>query len=492
MSSPFSAPASALAPDAGSRGSRLPRIQVHADGHYLQTADGEPFFWLADTAWELIHHTTREEASYYLHARGQQGFTVIQTVVLAEFNGVSEPSAWGEKPFFDEDPRRPNAAFFDRVADLVEEAAGNGLYVALVVAWGDKLTAPWGAGPRLFRNDNLQDAFGYAKYLATRLKDHTNVLWMLGGDRPPRVKDPETQQVAVKAGFPPDQDWTPIWREMARGIAAGLEQQPLILYHPQGGKQSTSAYLQQESWLSVNGMQSGHGNGHDVPVWEWIERDYALRPARPTLDLEPNYEDHPVSPWPDWDPAKGYFRDLDVRKQVYRSVFAGGCGVTYGHHAVWGFPNARNGTVNHVDRDWIDALHRPAGTQVRYLRELVESRPFFERIPDQSMIAGDAGHGAMHIRATRDRQGTYALAYLPASDLSVTLDLKAFQGKQLRAWWYDPRAGVATLIPSKIEGSAQSTFRSPSYGPDWVLALDDVAAGYPPPGLRPFAMAFRA
>src|SRR5271165_5538247 len=69
----------------------LPRITVHSGGHYLETADGQPFFWLGDTAWELIHHTTREEASYYIHTRRQQGFTVIQTVVLSEFNGISEP-----------------------------------------------------------------------------------------------------------------------------------------------------------------------------------------------------------------------------------------------------------------------------------------------------------------------------------------------------------------------------------------------------------------
>jgi hypothetical protein len=43
----------------------LPPVRIHADGHSLETADGRPFFWKGDTAWELIHHTTRDEASYY-------------------------------------------------------------------------------------------------------------------------------------------------------------------------------------------------------------------------------------------------------------------------------------------------------------------------------------------------------------------------------------------------------------------------------------------
>ena len=166
----------------------LPSIRVHADGHLLETADGRPFFWLGDTAWELIHNTTREEASYYLHTRGQQGYTIIQTVVLSEFDGITKPSALGLLPLIDNDPRKPNPAYFDRVVEIVDEAAANGLYVALVPIWGDKLTAPWGSGPRLFRNDNLPDARFFAHYLAERLKDRGNVVWILGGDRPARLK----------------------------------------------------------------------------------------------------------------------------------------------------------------------------------------------------------------------------------------------------------------------------------------------------------------
>jgi hypothetical protein len=113
----------------------LPRVAVHPSGHFLQTDDGRPFFWLADTAWELIHHTTREECSYYLHTRARQGFTVIQTVVLSEFDGVTQPGALGEKPFIDNDPKRPNDKYFDRVKEIVDEAAAQGLYVALVPTW---------------------------------------------------------------------------------------------------------------------------------------------------------------------------------------------------------------------------------------------------------------------------------------------------------------------------------------------------------------------
>jgi hypothetical protein len=219
-------------------------------------------------------------------------------------------------------------------------------------------------------------------------------------------------------------------------------------------------------------------------VWNLVARDWALTPAKPTLDLEPNYEDHPYNPWPKWDPASGYFRDYDVRKQTYRSVFAGACGVTYGHHAVWQFANARQDVVNHADRDWTDALFRPAATQMRFLRQLVESRPFFTRIPDQSLIVGEPGEGGRHVQATRDQRGTYAFVYFPQNDQRVTLDLGRLSAARLRWWWYDPRTGVGTLR-GEIDGRGHREFRSPSNGTDWVLVLDDVTSHYAPPGLVP-------
>ncbi len=472
-------------PDGPPPASKLPRVRVHADGHLLQLEDGRPFFWLGDTAWELIHRATRDEVSYFLAKRGRQGFTVIQTVVLAEFDGLNEPNPLGQRPLVDNDPLRPNEAYFDRVGEIVDEAAARGLYVALLPTWGDKLTGPWGTGPRLFRNDNLPVARSYARYLGEKLKDRTNVVWMLGGDRPALVDNRKRSdwpnQQSLASGFGPDQDWRPIWREIAAGLAEGTGATPICLYHPQGGDWTTSQMLPDEPWLSIHGMQSGHGGGHDQPVWDFVTRDYALSPAKPTLDLEPNYEDHPYNPWPRWDPATGYFRDHDVRKQCWRSVLAGACGVTYGHHAVWQLAGARHEIINHADRDWRDALNRPGGNQVRFIRDLLQSRPFFRRMPDQDLIASDAGRGGDHIRAARDRDGTYAFVYVPRNDQRVTLNLARLNAPRLQGWWFDPRTGVGALIGDIP--AERTEFVTPSYGPDWVLVFDDPAAGYAPPGL---------
>lgn len=441
----------------------LPRVQVSTNKRFLVTENGDPFFWLGDTAWELFHRLTREEAARYFAVRQAQRFTVIQAVALAEFDGLNTPNAYGERPLIDNDPARPNAAYFAYVDELVQMAAAHDLYVGLLPTWGDKVNHQWGAGPVVFDAENARI---YGQFLGERYRDQTNVIWILGGDRPAVYED---------------HDYRPLWRAMAAGIDVATGGMALMTYHPSGGPLSTSAWLQDEAWLDVHMMQSGHGSGRDVPVWERITRDYNLTPVRPVLDGEPNYEDHPVSPWPVWNPMNGYFRDHDVRKQLYRSVFAGGCGVTYGHHAVWQFGGERHGYINHAVQPWTDAILRPGATQVQHLRALMESRPYLTRIPDQGgLLVSDAGEGAHHVRATRDSEGRYAFVYLPLP-LPVTVRLDAIAGEDVIAWWYDPCSGEATRIGSfAAEGVA--TFTPPGYRPDWVLVLDDAAQNFIAPG----------
>jgi hypothetical protein len=430
-----------------------PRIRVSPNRRFLETDNGKPFFWLGDTAWELFHRLSLEDAEFYLLNRAEKRFTVIQAVVLAEFDGLGTPNVYGEYPFVGNDLSFPNEAYFAHVDRVIIVAARLGLYIGLLPTWGDKVVANmWGVGPQVFTTEN---AYSYGKWLGKRYAGFPNIIWILGGDRP-----------AVYSG----QDYRPIWRAMSSGIDAGTGELGLKTYHPMGGY-SSSAWLHEESWLDMNMMQSGHGSGHDVAVWDMITADYQRHPNKPVLDGEPNYEDHPVNPWPEWDPANGYFRDDDVRKQIYRSVFAGGCGVTYGHHAVWQFYQPDREPINHPDRIWREALDRPGASQVQFLRSLMESRPYFTRIPDQGMLVSNPGIGGEHVQVTRDLDGSYALVYLPTSR-SVEISMAQFRARKVRASWYDPRTGTYVKTGSFTTGEINLTFSPPLKGPDWVLVVD--------------------
>lgn len=431
------------------------RLKVTADGHYLQFGDGTPFFWLGDTGWELFHRLTKEEISSYLENRRLKGFNVIQAVILAEFSGLKRPNQYGDVPLLNLDPNRPNEKYFQLVDYTVQMALQKNMFMGLLPTWGDKVTLLWGEGPVIFNEAN---ALSYGKWLGDRYKNYPNIIWILGGDRPPI-----TDSV----------DYRPVWREMAKGISEGSGGKAIFTYHTWGGH-STSEYIHNESWLSINTMQSGHGSGHDVPVWQMIARDRNLEPAKPTLDAEPNYEDHPVNPWPKWDPANGYFRAYDVRKQTYRSVFAGACGVTYGHHAVWQFLSAREDTINHADRYWTGAIDRPGAFQVGYLKRLIESRSPLGRIPDQTIIENGQGEKGEYIVAFRDAKNKYAMIYLPVGK-KIAVNTSFMRGDRIKASWFNPRNGKIEETGS-LKKEAVMNFTSPSLGleNDWVLIIERI------------------
>lgn len=157
----------------------MERIVVSENRGFLVTESGKPFFWLADTAWELFHRLTIEEAELYLENRRERGFNVIQAVALAEFDGLQTPNAYGELPLTDLDPARPNEAYFQHVDAVVGLAAEKGLYIGLLPTWGDKVVRLWGTGPVVF---NPQNARLFGEFLGWRYCEQANVIWILGGD----------------------------------------------------------------------------------------------------------------------------------------------------------------------------------------------------------------------------------------------------------------------------------------------------------------------
>src|SRR5688500_12900332 len=107
------------------------QLKVSSDGRFLVTYNNKPFFWLGDTAWELFHRLNREGADLYLQDRAKKGFTVIQAVVLTELDGLNTPNPYGHKPLLDNDPTKPNEAYFKNVDYIVSGYGKLGLIVVL-------------------------------------------------------------------------------------------------------------------------------------------------------------------------------------------------------------------------------------------------------------------------------------------------------------------------------------------------------------------------
>ncbi len=442
----------------------LPRLKVSDNRRFLVTEDGKPFFYLGDTAWELFHRLDRNQATKYLEDRAAKGFTVIQAVVLAELDGLHEPNPYGHTPLKQDDPTSPNEKYFEHVDWIVAKANALGLTIGMLPTWGDKWNKKWGVGPEIFTPENAKE---YGRWLGERYKDR-GIIWILGGDRPV-----ETDQHRA------------IITAMAMGIRNGDRGRHLMTFHTWGGHGSAE-FFHHEPWLDFNMRQNGHRNTYNGRYNQTLV-DYQRKPTKPVIDGEPIYEGIPIDFKTD---QNGYSMATDVRRALYWDLFHGAFGHTYGHNSVWQMVDPQKKPVISPLMHWESALNQPGAGQMQYGRYLIESRPFLSRIPDDSVIVPDKqatavpGVGRARFVATRDRDGRYAMIYAPVGR-AFRVNLDKLSGKQLIAWWFNPRTGGNTLIGTFPRQGTRS-FSPPDSGEllDWILVLDDAAAKFPPPGQR--------
>ena len=441
---------------------KLPKLKVSDNKRFLVTEDGKPFFYLGDTAWEIFHRLNREEADRYLEKRAKQGFTVIQAVALAEFDGLTDPNPYGQLPFLDLDPTRPNKDYWAHVDYIVDKANAQGLMIGFLPTWGRYWHDKVKEGKPLFTREN---AAIYGEWLGKRYKDK-GLIWILGGDR---SVDTDEQKEIIRA--------------MAHGLRKGDGGAHLITLHPPGGSGS-SKWFHEDDWLDFNMRQNGHGTEF-TDHYSQTRVDYDRKPIKPVLDGEPLYEGHPIS-----FNAKALSHSIaaDVRRPLYWDLFSGACGHTYGHHSIWQFWKPGRSPINNPLMTWTEAIDEPGANQMLHGRRLIESRPFLTRIPDDTVIVTDRvptsvpGSGRYRFVATRDSSGSYAMVYAPIGR-AFKVRMDKITGPKVKAWWFNPRTGEATAI-GEFPNAGEREFVPPDKGEllDWVLVLDDVAKNFPPPG----------
>ena len=126
------------------------RIKVSdSNPHYLQYEDGTPFFWLGDTGWEMFLRLSREDAKWYIDIRKNQGFNIIQAVLITEFEGINKKGYYNNLPFIDGNPENPDLnsdsslkdkdshRYWDNIDSIVKYSEDKGMYLALLPCWGE-------------------------------------------------------------------------------------------------------------------------------------------------------------------------------------------------------------------------------------------------------------------------------------------------------------------------------------------------------------------
>ena len=441
------------------------KILVSANNRFLQYEDGEPFFWLGDTGWLLFEKLTREEAVRYLENRKAKGFNVIQCMLVPE---LPLANVYGDSAFVECDISRPRVTagnstnnaeqydYWDHVEFVLDEAAKNGIRLALVPLWGSVVKRP---------EIRVEQVAAYIGYLTQRFGSKLNIFWLNGGD--------------IRGDARPE-----IWKTIGSTLRAN-DKNHLITFHPFGRTQSAQ-WFHNASWLDFDMFQSGHRRydqmkGEDVRSWKgedswrYVLEQYALQPPKPVLDGEPSYENIPQGLH---DTTQPYWTAGDCRRYAYWSVFAGSFGHTYGDNAVMqmhkpGDQKRSYGAKNY----WFEAIDDPGSFQMQYLARLMLSRPFPERVYDSTLVV-DQSTRYEFIPATRGKSYLFAYTY---TGRAFTLALGKISGKKIHACWYDPRTGTSQKI-GIFDNVGTLRFQPPGKhqnGNDWVLILDDVSKQYP-------------
>ena len=423
-------------------------VRLAEHKRHLVHADGTPFFWLGDTAWNGPLLSTREEWAKYLTVRTRQHFSVVQWVAT-HWRASPAGDRAGRAAFRGRDRISINPVFFQRLDGFVQATTAAGLLNAPVMLWAI------GAG----ENAEIDPGFGLpedqavllARYMVARWGAYP-VAWILAGD-------------GKYFG-----DYAARWRRIGRAVFADDHTAAPVAMHC-SGQQWPADEFRGELWLDILGYQSGHGDSDETLQWivsgppanEWDKTPRLFQ-----INLEPAYENHvayhsrqPHSPH-------------SVRQAIYWSLLnAPTAGVTYGGHGVWGWDDGTRAPTAHpntgVPLPWPQALTMPAAEQMAHLAAFFTGIPWHTLRPNLDLLVEQPGSHDVHkfVLVSAAEDGSLLALYTPVGG-ALTLNT-AMLRPGLAATWCSPRTGQR--IPAQAEQAGDlRRFVTPD-AEDWLLVL---------------------
>ena len=430
-------------------------VHVAPTGRYFAHADGSPFFWLGDTAWNGALLASPDEWETYLSDRAAKRFSVVQFVMTQWRSATGDED--GRPPFIVRRGKiEVDPVFFQRMDERVDAINRHGLLAAPVLFWANGGHPEM--NPGLFLSEEQLVAMG--RYMVARYGAH-HVAWILAGDG-----HYEGERIEI-------------WKRVGRtlfGAAAPAIPRPATMHAV--GRYWCGPFAT-EDWFSFQGYQSGHRRLEGLadivrgaPATEW-QGD----PKRPVMNIEPCYEAH-RNRAPNAKPDD-VFDDADVRRAAWLSLLsAPTAGLTYGAHGIWSWhprpvePMTHPGTG--VGPAWYDAIHLPGSGQLAHMAEFFAGFEWWKLRPAQDLLRTQPGEDNLErwVAAARTDDGKEIVIYTGGGD-PIELDPNLAGGIKPGSAWVSPRSGEQLRVtPPSAPGGASAVVRFvPPNDKDWVLWL---------------------
>ncbi len=425
-------------------------LTVSPGGRYLVQDDGKPFFYLCDTAWNLLRGTTDDQMRLYLQDRASKGFTVIHYAVL-----------WGKDPASIDAALHPEPALLDRAVAIVAEARQLGFTCNLVLAWQGYAGKGWA---RAFREMDEAQVRQFTRMMAARFQPYDNVIYSLGGDI-----NPEEADIRVA-------DW------QGDELSIVDPDKPVMFFSSVAA--SSARWFHDRDWLDFNfiEMKARKPESVDDPTSTMrVIEDYHRTPVRPTHLGEWHYEYEYEVPknWP-------IVTAHHIRRSAWQSVLSGAMGYTYGRRGLWHFNDPADYPVTKPWTDLLSCEKSPGGCSMSHLAALYRSIEWWRLVPSHAQpfaVKGEGRDTIDFIASAVADNGSFALVYFPASR-EVSLDLSRLAGPEIEAVWFDPSSGERHASRQSIEPGTVESFRPPGVNAegsgDWVLLLRSIPGGESP------------
>ena len=427
-------------------------LRVSDSRRYLSYANGEPFFWTGDTAWEITWKSDREEMLNYLDDRQSKGFNVIQVVAMShqQLEEFGVRNRQGEPFFLNQDYSLPNPRYFDYLDTLVSNANARGMAVALVPLWAGMNELYF--DPRYQRFSlNEEQSLLLARYIAARYAG-SNVIWIVAGDN--KYDTPQRKT---------------FWSKFALEIRQTDGNLHLMTVHPHGYGSSFDYFDNHTPWLDFQMYQSSHVAG-GAYTYQAARRGYRLKPIKPVLNGEAVYEDIYDKLWAPGDTTHVEtfrIRPEHIRQADYESILSGALvGMTYGGNGVWQWSTPENpGT--HSPRYFVtEAWQMPGSREVGVLKNLMQTYSWYRFIPAHDFIAASSPAKTV-VPVAVNKQ--YLMAYLPPGTFSCSIYTRRFAATASYRW-INPATGETGPETSVVSGATPQVFYPPDER-DWLLVM---------------------
>jgi len=430
---------------------------LNTSGRYF-SRDSLPFFWMGDTGWLLLVKLKREQVLDYFSQRANQGYNVIQVMVLHDLKKAN--NAYGKPALKDRNVALPESKegyqfedtaqhdYWDHLEWVIDVAAQKGLYLALVPIWGTNVKNGW---------VNTTQAEAYARFLAIRFGEKKNIIWLNGGD----IRGSEKKEV---------------WEVLGKTLQE-LAPHQIKTFHPRG-RTTSSEWFAGADWMQFHMSQSGHRRyNQDTALadlrfgednWKYIQLDHQREALKPSLDGEPSYEGIPQGLH---DTTQPYWDAAAVRRYAWWSVLEGAAGFTYGHNAVMQFYQPGDSTPAYGARIyWKEALDAPGALHMRVLKSIFQRVPFSEMKAGSTLIKDqEKEYGRIAVLS-----GENEVLLYNTSGRGFQLDLpKSMQEQTIFFQRIHPCSGEV-VERGRIPAQKQIQFNSFSphqEGKDWIIWL---------------------